>query len=183
VLPSAIVKLRMHPLAIELALALFLLGCGTAPSAAPSDPVVALPSGEPVGLIGYGTNGEMTCPNQWAQGSLRADVELKDRLLGNSQGPITIEIWPLDTVDWPAGIAPERFVALRWPLEYTGLRLAGGEVAVLDGAGNLVATTGTNYRLRGEWAVAGAIGGPLFGEPPWIDAFSVCRGSDSMIPQ
>ena len=72
---------------------------------------------------------------------------------------------------------------MRWPLEYTGLRLAGGEVAVLDGAGHPVATTGTSYRLKGEWAVVGAIGGDLFGEPSWIDAFNVCRGSEAVIPQ
>ena len=138
------------------------------------------PSGAPIGLIGYGVNGEMPCPGQVAEGALRGDMELHDRLLGNSQGPVTIEVWPLDTVEWPAGVEPERFVAIRWPLEYTGLRLSDGEVAVLDGAGRLVATTGGNYRLRGEWAVVAAIGGPLFGKPPWIDAFNVCRGGESV---
>jgi hypothetical protein len=31
--------------------------------------------------------------------------------------------------------------------------------------------------------VIGATGGPLFGKPPWIDAFNVCRGSESVVPQ
>jgi hypothetical protein len=68
-------------------------------------------------------------------------------------------------------------------LEYTGVRLADGEVAVLDGAGHLVATTGSKYRLKGQWAVIAAVGGPLFGKPPWIDGFDVCRGSASVTPQ
>ena len=179
--PSATVKPRPYRLAITLALTLWGARVQLGADGWTLSPGCRSPIGRTLGLIGYGIQGEMTCPNQWAEGSLRADIELQDRLLGNSQGPITIEIWPLDTVDWPAGVAPERFVALRWPLEYTGLRLAGGEVAVLDGAGHPVATTGSKYRLTGEWAVVGAIGGPLFGEPPWIDAFSVCRGSESVI--
>ena len=137
-----------------------------------------------MGLVGYGTRGDMACQGQLAEGSLRADVEVLDRLLGRPERhPTTIEVWPLDTVVWPSGVDPERLVPVRWPLEYTGVRLAGGEVAVVDGAGQLVATTGSNYRLKGEWAVVGAIGGPLFGEPPWIDAFNVCRGSESVIPR
>lgn len=182
-----------------MALAVCLLGCSSvglndespsvsgaasgAVSAAPSDDSSAAPSGAPIGLVGYGIGGEMACQDQLAEGLLHSDVELKDRLLGNSQGPIAIEIWPLDTVVWPAGVEPARFVALRWPLEYTGVRVADGEVAVLDGAGHPVATTGRSYRLKGEWAVVAAIGGPLFGKPPWIDAFNVCRGSESVIAQ
>lgn len=161
-----------------MALALCLLGCSSVPIKIESRPA---PSGASIGLVGYGIDGEMACQDQSAEGLLRSDVELKDRLLGNSQGPITIEIWPLDTVVWPAGVEGERFVAVRWPLEYTGVRLADGEVAVLDGAGHLVATTGSPYRLQGEWAVVGAIGGPLFGKPPWVDAFNVCRGREAVI--
>jgi hypothetical protein len=165
-------------------LALCLLGCSAAPSApASTTPTLAPPSGAPIGVVGYGINGDMICQDQWVEGSLRSDVELRDRLLGNSQGPITIEVRPLDTVVWPPGVEPERFLAVRWPLEYTGVRLADGEVAVLDGSGEHVATTGSNYRLKGEWAVVAAIGGPLFGEPSWIDAFNVCRGSESVIRQ
>ena len=174
-----------------LALALCLAGCSSAassvePSATPSDETSVAPSGEPIGLFGYGTRGDMTCQDQLVEGSLLTGVELQDRLLNTPRrNPTTIEIWPLDTVVWPgpSGVDPERFVSVLWPLEYGGVRLAGGEVAVLDGAGHLVAMTGTKYRLSGEWAVIGAVGGPLFGKPPWIDGFDVCRGSESVIPQ
>lgn len=36
-----------------------------------------------------------------------------------------------------------------WPVGFTGLRLAGGEVAVLNRAGRVVATTGREYALSG----------------------------------
>jgi hypothetical protein len=183
----------MRRIATTFTLALSLLGCGSAgmnveseaASAAPSDPASAAPSGIPIGLVGYGTGRETTCQDTWVVGTLLAGVELEDRLLGVPlRNPTTIEIWPLDTVDWPAPseVEPERFVPVRWPLDYTGVELAGGEVAVLDGVGHLVARTGAKVRLRGEWAVVAATGGPLFGEPPWIDAFNVCRVSGSVAP-
>jgi len=34
-----------------------------------------------------------------------------------------------------------------WPVGYTGLRLAGGQVVVLDRSGNVVATTGKEYAI------------------------------------
>ena len=117
----------MRRLWITLGLALFLLGCSPeassveseAASAGPSGAVPAAPSGEPIGVVGYGINGDMTCRDQWVEGLLRADMELQNRITGSSQGPITIEVWPLDTVGWPSGVAAERFLAVRWPLEYT----------------------------------------------------------------
>ena len=110
---------------------------------------------------------------------------MQSRLTGSRwQSPTTIEVWPLDTVVWPSGIeGPERFVSVRWPLDFTGVQLAGGEVAVLDGAGNVVATTGSKYQLKGQWAVVAAIGGQYFGKPPWIDGYDVCGESDSVIPK
>jgi hypothetical protein len=36
-----------------------------------------------------------------------------------------------------------------WPVGYTGLRLTGGEIAVLDRSGNVVATTGRAYAISG----------------------------------
>jgi hypothetical protein len=179
----------MRRIGSSLVLALVLAACGSAPSnpvsTAPTPDALAVQSGEPIGLVGYGVNGDMPCQGAWVEGLLRGDVELHDRLLGNSQGPITIEIWPLDTVEWPAasGVERERFVALRWPLEYRGVRLADGQVVVVDGADKAIAVTGHRYRLEGDWAVVAAIGGPLFGKPPWIDAFNVCRGSEAVIPQ
>ena len=41
-----------------------------------------------------------------------------------------------------------------WPSGYTASPLAGGQIAVLDGSGNVVATTGREY------AIAPAPGGP-----------------------
>jgi hypothetical protein len=129
----------------------------------------------------------MTCQDEWVEGPLRADVELQNRLLGTVfSAPTAIELSPLDTGVWPepSGLGyPVRFVEVSWPLEYSGMRLASGEVAVLDGAGSLVATTGSTYRLKGEWRIAAAIGGQLFGKGAWIDGFNVCRGGESVIAQ
>jgi hypothetical protein len=176
-----------RPTAI-LALALCLLGCGSAASSGES----AVPSGTPVGsaightpvgLVTYGRQ-DMTCQDhQWVEGLLRGDMELKNRITSSSQGPITLEISRFDRVDWPATGERARFVPVYWPTEYRGVRLAGGEVAVLDGAGHVVATTGRRYRLKGEWAMEAAIGGSLFGAPPWIDSFDACRDSGSVIPE
>ena len=48
---------------------------------------------------------------------------------------------------------------LIWPLGYTARRLAGGEVAVLNRNGAVVATTGKKYRF---WAPRwGGDGGPV----------------------
>ena len=170
-----------------LALALFLLGCGSVDNPTPrSTELPSAPPGEPIDMIGYGTRGDMVCRDQWIEGSLLAGVAVQDRLVHRwDTYPTTIDVWPLDSIAWPSplGFAPERFVPIRWPLEYTGLQLADGEVAVLDGAGEVLATTGRGYRLKGEWAVVGAVGGPLFGKGAWIDGFNVCRGSDAVIAQ
>lgn len=181
-------------------LALTLLGCSpigvdvesSAASVAPSGPVPALPtdepaaapSGEPIAVVGYGTHGEMPCQDQWAEGLLRADVELQDRLTGAPErNPITIEIWPLDTVEWPSGVAAERFLSVRWPLEYTGLRLLGGEVACWTVRVSLLRRRAgnTDSLANGPWLQPS--GGPLFGAGPWVDAFNVCRGSEFVIPK
>ena len=44
-----------------------------------------------------------------------------------------------------------------WPFGFTGVRLVGGEVAVLDDAGNVIATTGKEYGI----APAPASGGEM----------------------
>jgi len=103
-----------------LALALFLLGCGSAApvgkSAAPSDKPSEAPQGGPVELL----TGVDSC---WAggawgsEGLLVADPEYGTRFGGK-----------------PA----------MWPVGYTGRRV-GSEVAVVDQAGRVVATTGRRY--------------------------------------
>jgi hypothetical protein len=160
-----------------IALALCLLGCSS-----------AVPSGEPIeNLPGYGS--DMNCQHEsgvWIDAWLRADVAVHDPLLNTSRRTATaLEFLPLDTGLWPqpAGLGyPVQFVQAAWPSEYTGVRLARGEVAVLDRADDLVATTGSKYRLKGVWVMAGAVGGPLFGRGDWIAGFHVCGGSGSAIP-
>jgi hypothetical protein len=122
-------------------------------------------------LIKHGAD---SCPDQWVEGSLRADVKLKSHITGTPQNnSIAIEVWPLDTVVWPSFGVQERFEAVWWPMDFGGVRLAGGEVAVMDGAGNLVAVTGRKYRLKGEWLGLGSVGGPDF-PSAWIAAFYAC---------
>jgi hypothetical protein len=45
------------------------------------------------------------------------------------------------------GVAVGTTVPVMWPTGYTGLRLARGEVEVLDEAGKVVATTGKRYDI------------------------------------
>jgi hypothetical protein len=143
-------------------LALFLLGCSAAQ---------VRPSGEPVSLTKHGAD---FCPNQSVEGSLLADVKLQSHRTGASENNSTvIEVWPLDTVVWPSFGDKARFEAVWWPMDFAGVRLAGGEVAVVDGAGNLVAVTGRKYRLKGEWLGLSSIGGPDF-PSTWIAAFYAC---------
>ena len=181
-----------------IALALCLVACGSGPvgepSVAPTNRPSVSPSGDPIELAGYG-GGVMTCRGEWVEGWLRADVELHDRLLNlDFRAPTAIEIEPLATGAWPepSGLGyPLRFVQVRWPAEnvgeglawHSGVRLASGEVAVLNASGDLVAVTGGRYRLRGDWAMVAAIGGPWFAKGPWIDAFNVCLDSGSVVPQ
>ena len=70
-------------------------------------------------------------------------------------------------------------VPVTWPSEYTGVRLANGEVAVVDATGDLVALTGRDYRLGGLMIGVGAVGGPLFGKS-WFAQFMAC-GSVSQL--
>jgi hypothetical protein len=182
-----------------LGLSLFLLGCSsvamndeseaaasaapsTLVSTAPSDEPVAAPSGKPTGLVLSDTLREY-CPENWVEGLLVADVEVKNGLSGHVQlAPTAIEVGPADAVAWPAGVDPQKWVLIRWPMDYSGLRMADGEVAVLDEAGHLVATTGRKYRLTGDWAVYGSISGnPL--PNGGFDGFNACRGREFVIPQ
>ena len=54
-----------------------------------------------------------------------------------------------------------------WPVGYTGVRLAGGQVAVFNVKGGLVATTGKTYRFS---PVPGQPG-EAFGAVPVCDAY------------
>jgi hypothetical protein len=202
------VRQRARPVAIAFALALCLPGCSArvgvqlesqaasaapsdlvsaAPSdelsAAPSDELLVAPSGKPAGLELYGSVGNTGCPDQ-LEGPLLADVKVERYVWGTYDG-IVIEVSPDDAGVWPepSGVDPwpVPLVPVRWPESHRGVRLADGEVAVVN-AGRLVAMTGMNYRLKGDWAILGSIGGPKFPHE-WIHGFNVCPDMGSVVPQ
>jgi hypothetical protein len=67
-------------------------------------------------------------------------------------------------------------VSVRWPSGFSGVRV-GGEIAVLDLTGNVVATTGRHYWLRGGW-LKGVDG---FGRGERAVAFMACGYPGSVI--
>ena len=142
--------------AVALALASTLAGCGLFREPAPS--------GEPVSL---GTLGEGACV-QWIEGSLRP-----------TRDGVDIEFTSLDTVDWPDGVDKQSSVSMMWPEGFTGVRVAGGDLAVVDGSGNLVAMTGRNYQLRGGFVTHEAPGYP---GTKGIGGFLACGEEGSVIP-
>ena len=88
-------------------------------------------SAEPISLLTHDLRG---CIDMWAvEGLLVADPEhgtaIKQELLNESR-------------------SNGRVLTVMWPSGFTGLRLVGGEVAVLDLAGHVVATTGRTYRIE-----------------------------------
>ena len=78
------------------------------------------PQGEPVQLLTYDSTGCYLGGEQAVEGELVTDPQYGTRFNG-----------------W----------AIVWPAGFTGVRLANGEVAVLDQAGNVVATTGNEYGI------------------------------------
>jgi hypothetical protein len=161
-------------------LVLCLGGCGVSLGPALSGDPAAPPSGKPFRLGGIFP--DPPCQDQWVEGALRPDVLIPASYIGDGGKGMAIEVDRQEYLAEPSGVDPVRFVPIYWPFEYTGLRLAGDEVAVLDGAGHLVATTGSRYRLKGQWRVLGSIGGPKF-PYSWIDGFVVCPDSGSLIPE
>jgi len=164
----------MRRLATTLALTLFLLGCGSVPPPPP-------PSGEPIYLPVHGTEnyceGRADSPGGMSAW-LRADADVFDPIMNTSNRTVTaLEL----LTPQPSGVGypAQVFIAASWPSEYKGVRLADGEIAVLDGAGSLVATTGRKYRVDGLSISVAPVGGPLFGkEFSWIGAFIVCGVAD-----
>ena len=164
-----------------LALALCLGGCSSA--AAPTAEPLPAPSGKRIDFERYGSLSDAACPDQ-VEGSLRADVDVERYVWGTYRG-IVIEVSPDEAGVWPepSGVDPwpVPMVPVRWPMHYTAVRLADGEVAVVH-AGLQVAMTGKNYRLKGEWAILGSVGGPKFPHS-WIHGFNVCPDSGSVVQQ
>jgi hypothetical protein len=107
----------MHRVITALALALCVLGL----QGSKPQP----PSGEPVQLL---TGIDRCRGGNPIEGDLRPDAEY-------------------GTAFWKVFVSvPSRYPVI-WPTGFTGLRLLGGGVAVLDEGGNVVATTEREYRL------------------------------------
>ena len=167
----------MRRVIATLVLGLGVLGCGLIREPAPS--------GVSIELDHFGP----TCPDKpnWVEGSLAADVSVLDPILGGTTLAVTaIKIRRLDpglqTEPDPSGFRVP-VVPVTWPADYTGVRMASGQVAVFDATGNLVAMTGREYRVTGAVTKVAAIGGELFGKPAWLSAVTVCRRTGSVVPQ
>jgi len=95
----------------------------------------------------------------WDEGNSRTDIV---DVTGASPGPVG---------------AP--FVA--WPVGFRGVRLAGGEVGVVDPANHLVAITGRRYSLN---VSIGGIGGFAdYKGPTWVESYVLCSDLGSVIPK
>lgn len=158
--------MRLHLLR-GLLLGLLLAGCGPVTEPAPS--------GERVQLL---TNVNDCGPN-WVEGVLVA----------NSDHGTDIEVHFLQTTSSSAPDAVpsddgSNITSVAWPSGFSGVRLTGGVVAVLDGAGKLVAKTGRKYRLKGGMAVNGPLGpDPM---PPGLSGlagFRACGDPQSVLPE
>lgn len=148
---------------LSVGLSVLLLGCSGAP---PREPA---PSGESLYLSSYGDE----CGGGWFEGLLR-----------NPEGGLTELHFSPGTVDWPERTKPQASVQVLWPENFTAVRLDGGEMAVVDGSGNVAAMTGRKYRLRGALEVGAPAGGPDFGtgEGSFLAGFRACGDPDSVIP-
>src|SRR5258708_17076203 len=113
----------MRLASVTFGLALCLMGCGLGPGGDP----VQLATG--VGEFPVPADGSTACITYDNVGLLIADPETGTAAQGDY------------------GIRP-----LIWPVGYTARRLAGGEIVVLNGKGNVVATTGRKYQFwTGSW--------------------------------
>ena len=122
--------------------------------------------GEPVALL---TNG-VGCHDQAVEGSLVAH-----RTHGTD-----ISVVPSDLADiWPSGKDGMSLVPVHWPTGCTGVRLGGCQVAVQDPAGNVIATTGRNYLLKGALINSAPLS-PL-DAPTRVGWFMACGDGRSVI--
>jgi hypothetical protein len=111
----------MRRVTATLALALLLLGCG---STAPPDGPVQL-------LTGQGPE-----PDGCFTAVYRFTLE-PDSQYGTRAGE--------------DGVPGDHDTPVMWPKGYTGRRLSTGQVVVLDGGGNILATTGHTYTFGGGY--------------------------------
>ena len=125
-----------------LGLALFLLGCSLMPG--------------PVTLLTGGGEACHAGPQATVEGVLIADPQ--------SGTAVNVE---RSESEWGVMPAVGSIVRVIWPTDYTGRRLFGGEVEVLDASDQVVATTGRKVVL-GQQASFGETDG----------AFAACGGSE-----
>jgi hypothetical protein len=87
---------------------------------------------------------------------------------------------------WPASIPPDEGmslagdVAVFWPDRYTGTGLDGGELAVVDASGNVLAITGKAYRLKVQLPLRVAAGYP---DASRSEGTQGCPGADAVIAE
>jgi hypothetical protein len=126
------------------------------------------------------------CGETWVAGLLRVgpNYDTHGKPTGRLSGWTYIDLsteWPSSIPPDEGDVLPEGGVAVFWPQGFTGRGLSGGELAVVDPSGNLVAVTGRNYKLK--------VGLPLFtytsGMPDAtrIDGLQACGDSGNVIPQ
>ena len=129
----------------------------TSPVSPPDEPV-ELATGE--GEFRVEPDGRSACITYFNIGTLIADPETGTAAQGIGDRP-----------DGEFGIRP-----LIWPIGYTARRLAGGEIEVLNGKGEVIATTGRIYQFwTGNWGTvpSGARGDPVHaGGPGCVNEWS-----------
>ena len=149
-----------------LVLASLVASCNTA-----GFPSETAPPGEPVALVNQWTG---TCGGgTWVEGSLYA---------GQETGWTYLHL----STPWPASAAPDpgmvdtkgAGIAVFWPNGFTARKIAGGEVAVVNPAGDLVAMTGESYKLRVELPISSAAGSP---DSVRVEGFQACGDGQSTI--
>jgi len=165
------------------ALGLALAACAPPASFAPSNAPV--PSGEPVDLVNRWTGvcADNFGPDKSVEGMLVAGHD-HSATNGEATGWTYLVLPPGS--EWPASFPPdegmigEGGVAVFWPDGFTGTALPGGELAVADSSGNLVAITGRNYKLKVQLPMKVAAGYP---DASRFEGMQVCSGSGAVISE
>ena len=138
------------------------------------------PSGEPVVL--YTHPGDCYDHFQWVEGKLLPDPGAGTDIDVTAITDPTDPSLTVDGVAWGSSgnTSPPRIVPLQWPVGFTGVRLAEGQIAVVDPTGNLVALTGHTYAFKGASVIEiYALGNAA--PPGWVSEFNVCRDRGSVI--
>ena len=146
-------------------------------------PLPSLLTGEPVALVNQwaGTCADNWGPDRWVEGLLSSGHD-HDRNDGSATGWTYLVLLP--GTAWPASVPPdegmvgEGGVAVFWPSGLTATGLPGGELAIADSSGSVVAVTGRNYKLKVQLPTNLAAGYP---DATRIEGMQVCGGSGTVI--